>query len=574
MNNPKISTKPPSGMRDFLPEELGRAARDRTWFAAVYGRYGFVPLETPTIENLSTLLGKYGDEGDQLLYRILHRRDGLARALAEPGVSQATLADEGLRYDLTVPLARVVAQYELPKFFKRYQIQPVWRADRPGKGRFREFYQCDVDITGTTSLVAEAEVCAAVAEVLHALGFADFKIRVNHRQLLRAMMLAAGIDLAHEAAAMIAIDKLDKIGQGGVREELARGGSRATSANSLMMLVLTGDGAVEGLFGGRQAGRRRGCSGSASRSRIPAASRRSPSSSSCSRCSRRRRRASTCSLSLDLARGLGYYTGAIFEIAVPDLAGSLGGGGRYDELVGMFGKKQLPAVGFSLGLERILVVMEERKMFPALSAGPDLLLCWMGVELPAVLGVAHKLRAQGLKIEVFPRRPSSASSCSTRIRRGSRRRGGDRRGGGAEGGGGDAQAPLRKQRASSAVATSRSTRSWPLLRSAGTAGYLAGVGGAGRAAGAELGAAVRGDPRGPQRRHHGRAGGGLLSGALTDVEHAVVAARAAGRGRGRGVCAPRSPRICAAVAGAAGAVVRTEVVSSPARAAAGDVGAL
>lgn len=401
MNNPKISTKPPSGMRDFLPEDVTRREHVIGAIRAVYGRYGFVPLETPTIENLSTLLGKYGDEGDQLLYRILHRRDGLARALAEPGVSQATLADEGLRYDLTVPLARVVAQYDLPKYFKRYQIQPVWRADRPGKGRFREFYQCDVDITGTTSLVAEAEVCAAVAEVLQALGFADFKIRVNHRQLLRGMMQAAGIDPKHEAAAMIAIDKLDKIGQGGVRDELGERGISSDAANSLMLLVLTGDGAVEGLFGGatgpkaglqrvrKQITDPRGIAALDELELLFTLLDATPAGKH------------AC-LSLDLARGLGYYTGAIFEIAVPDLAGSLGGGGRYDELVGMFGKKQLPAVGFSLGLERILVVMEERKMFPALSAGPDLVLCWMGVELPAVLGVAHKLRAQGLKIEVFP----------------------------------------------------------------------------------------------------------------------------------------------------------------------------
>ena len=235
-----------------------------------------------------------------------------------------------------MPLARVVAQYELPKFFKRYQIQPVWRADRPGKGRFREFYQCDVDITGTRSLIAEAEVCAAVCAVLHALGFKEFKLRINHRQLLRSMMHAAGIDLAHEAAALIAVDKLDKIGDGGVREELAARGISSDSANRLMELILFAE------------------------------------------------------------------ADAIFEIAVPDLAGSLGGGGRYDDLVGMFGKKQVPAVGFSIGLERILVVMEERGMFPALAVGPEILLCWMGVAPEKVIGVAHQLRAQGLRVEVFP----------------------------------------------------------------------------------------------------------------------------------------------------------------------------
>ena len=403
MNAPKLSTKPPSGMRDFLPEDLARRQHVIDIVREVYSRHGFVPLETPTIENLSTLLGKYGEEGDQLLYRILHRRDNLSRALAaEP--SQATLSDEGLRYDLTVPLARVVAQYELPKFFKRYQIQPVWRADRPGKGRFREFYQCDVDITGTQSLIAEAEVCGAVAEVLHALGFKDFKIRLNHRQLLRSMMLTAGIDLAHEAAALVAVDKLDKIGDGGVREELAARGIPGESANILMELILMAE--ADALFGipftRGPSGPKAGLTIIAKRITDPAGVAAIAELDQLVDLLAATPAGPHVSLSLDLARGLGYYTGAIFEIAVPDLNGSLGGGGRYDNLVGMFGKKQVPAVGFSLGLERILVVMEERKMFPTLSVGPQLLLCWMGVAPAAVLGVAGKLRSQGLKVEVFP----------------------------------------------------------------------------------------------------------------------------------------------------------------------------
>lgn len=401
MNTPKLSTKPPSGMRDFLPADIARRQHVIDVVRRVYGRYGFVPLETPAIENLSTLLGKYGEEGDQLLYRILHRREGLTRALAQTPVTQAGLADEGLRYDLTVPLARVAAQYELPKFFKRYQIQPVWRADRPGKGRFREFYQCDVDVTGTTSLLAEAEVCSAVAEVLHELGFKDFKIRVNHRQLLRAMMATAGIDHAHEAAAMIAVDKLDKIGQGGVKEELAARGISPEAANNLMWLVVSAE--ADALFGDAASGPKqavsrvrkqmtdeRGVQALAQLDELFDLVAATPAGPH-------------VTLSLDLARGLGYYTGAIFEIAVHDLAGSLGGGGRYDELVGMFGKKQVPAVGFSLGLERILVVMEERGMFPDLSFGPDVLLCWMeDVARAEVVRVAHALRKHGLKVEVFP----------------------------------------------------------------------------------------------------------------------------------------------------------------------------
>jgi histidyl-tRNA synthetase len=414
MNAPKLSTKPPSGMRDFLPEDLARRQFVIDIVREVYSRHGFVPLETPTIENLSTLLGKYGEEGDQLLYRILHRRDNLSRALAaEP--SQATLSDEGLRYDLTVPLARVVAQYELPKFFKRYQIQPVWRADRPGKGRFREFYQCDVDITGTQSLIAEAEVCGAVAEVLHALGFKDFKIRLNHRQLLRSMMLTAGIDLAHEAAALVAVDKLDKIGDGGVREELAARGIPGESANILMELILMAE--ADALFGipftRGPSGPKAGLTIIAKRITDPAGVAAIAELDQLVDLLAATPAGPHVSLSLDLARGLGYYTGAIFEIAVPDLNGSLGGGGRYDNLVGMFGKKQVPAVGFSLGLERILVVMEERKMFPTLSVGPQLLLCWMGVAPAAVLGVAGSCARRASRSRCSPRRASSASSCST-----------------------------------------------------------------------------------------------------------------------------------------------------------------
>lgn len=212
-----ISTKPPSGMRDFLAADVVRRRYVLGVVQRVYESFGFVPLETPTIEHLSTLLGKYGPEGDQLLYRLLHRRDKLKRAIEAgadkpDGLTELELAAEGLRYDLTVPLARVVANYkDLPTFYKRYQIQPVWRADRPARGRFREFYQCDVDITGTKSLVADAEVCAAIATVLRELGFRDFRILTNHRELLRALVAEAGIPADAESTALIALDKLDKI---------------------------------------------------------------------------------------------------------------------------------------------------------------------------------------------------------------------------------------------------------------------------------------------------------------------------------------------------------------------------
>jgi histidyl-tRNA synthetase len=393
----KPSTKPPSGTRDFLPIEVLRRRYVIEIVSRVYEAHGFVPLETPAIENLSTLLGKYGEEGDQLLYRLLHRRDALARPLEAARADgrvcdQNELADQGLRYDLTVPLARVVAQYgELPKYFKRYQIQPVWRADRPGRGRFREFYQCDVDITGTTSLIAEAEVCSAVATVLRELGFSEFAIRLNHRELLRAMIRAAGIDEALEGTALVAVDKLDKIGNDGVLAELAERGIEDAAGRRLLE-ILAGKDATDNaalLAELRSQVDARGQAAVDQLSELLELCEHNPAGAH-------------LRVSPELARGLGYYTGPIFEIAVPELAGSLGGGGRYDELIGMFGKKEIPAVGFSLGLERILVVMAERGMYPPLHIGPDLLLCWLGVPLPEVVRVATQLRRAGLRVEVFP----------------------------------------------------------------------------------------------------------------------------------------------------------------------------
>lgn len=394
----KPSTKPPSGMRDFLPTEVLRRRHVIDVIIRVYEAHGFAPLETPSIEHLSTLLGKYGDEGDQLLYRLLHRRDALTRPLEQAASEgrpalESELADQGLRYDLTVPLARVVAQHrELPRFFKRYQIQPVWRADRPGKGRFREFYQCDVDITGTTSLIAEAEVCSAVATVLRELGFEQFTIRLNHRELLRAMIRAAGIDEALEGTALVAVDKLDKIGRDGVVAELEQRGIPGAAGQALLDILASSterrDNA-ELLAELRGQVDERGQGAIDELSELLELCAHNPAGAH-------------LQVSPDLARGLGYYTGPIFEIAVPDLAGSLGGGGRYDDLVGMFGKHQVPAVGFSLGLERILVVMTERDMFPTQQFGPDLMLCWLGVPAAAAVRVATQLRAAGLAVEVFP----------------------------------------------------------------------------------------------------------------------------------------------------------------------------
>src|SRR5918911_4918886 len=219
-------TQPARGMRDFLPADVRRREYVIGIIKDVYERYGFEPLETPAVENIETLMNKYGEEGNQLIFKILKR-----------GVHEGTgEADLALRYDLTVPLARVVAEYKdkLPKFFKRYQIQAVWRADRPARGRFREFYQCDVDALGSRSMVVEAELCAAAGEALTSLGFTNFTIRLNHRQALAGVLDAAGVAADKHGEALVALDKLDKIGREGVAREFTARGVVAESGEELL----------------------------------------------------------------------------------------------------------------------------------------------------------------------------------------------------------------------------------------------------------------------------------------------------------------------------------------------------
>ena len=373
-------------MRDFLPEDVRRRQYVIGVIAGVYQLYGFEPLETPAVENLETLQGKYGEEGDRLIFKILKRGEG-----AETG--QADLA---LRYDLTVPLARVVAEYRatLPKFFKRFQVQPVWRADRPQKGRFREFYQCDVDAIGSTSMTVEAELLAAAADVFVALGFDDFAIVVNHRKLLNAVLEYAGIPADRHGAALVAMDKVDKIGVDGVKKEFAEKGLAPDSADQLAAVL---GGASERTLEGLSAQLNdEGRSAIRDLKELFALSKQTSAGPH---------------LRLDgyLARGLSYYTGPIFEIRVPDLAGSLGGGGRYDNLIGMFSGESIPASGISLGLERILVVMGERKMFPesVVSTPADVMVVqWFANRTALYLEFATELRKAGLRVELYPDSPA------------------------------------------------------------------------------------------------------------------------------------------------------------------------
>jgi histidyl-tRNA synthetase len=376
-----MSTKPPGGTRDFLPADIKRREYVMSVVREVYERYGFEPLETPAFENIETLLGKYGEEGNKLIFKILRR--------GEHELSGG--ADLALRYDLTVPLARVVAHYqsELPRFFKRYQLQPVWRADRPAKGRFREFYQCDIDAIGTTSVLVEVELLSAVSEVLARLGFLDFQLRLNHRELLTGLLTAAGVPQTLHAEALVAIDKLDKIGRDGVRAELvSRGVSEAAGAACLELF----EGEFPGTLAPRVAGDVRAAYAVEQLEAIVALCADTPAGRH-------------IRVDPSLARGLSYYTGAIMEITVPDLAGSLGGGGRYDNLIGMFLGRDIPACGFSLGLERIIFVMTERQMFPAavVSGAVDVLVTiWSHDTRAESLAFASSLRTAGLRVDLYP----------------------------------------------------------------------------------------------------------------------------------------------------------------------------
>ena len=390
-----VSTRPAKGTRDFLPDDVRRREYVIRVIREVYELHDFQPLQTPTLERIDTLLGKYGDEGDQLIFRVMRRGASLHRALQKDAPSKDTLADLGLRYDLTVPLARVVAEHSgaLPAIFKRYRIQPVWRADKPQKGRFREFFQCDVDITGCTEMIAEAEVMGAVAMVLGRLGFEDTRIRLNHRDVLFGLIEVAGIDPALETDTLVGIDKLDKIGWEGVEAELAERGVSAAQVAALKPLLAI-QGTVEetlGQLGEALASSERGARGVAELRALWSLARGNAAGA-------------IVDIDASLARGLSYYTGPIFEVASPAFSGSLGGGGRYDNLIGMFQKSPVPAVGFSLGLERLIVLMDERGMYPEdLMSGPDVMVAVMNADTaPESVRLAAELRGLGVRVALYP----------------------------------------------------------------------------------------------------------------------------------------------------------------------------
>jgi len=400
-----MASKPsiPKGTRDFSPVEVSK----RNYIIAImrthFENYGYQPIETPSFENSDTLMGKYGEEGDRLIFKILNSGDYLDKVSSEElqtiNYKQLTskISEKALRYDLTVPFARYVVQHqsEIEFPFKRYQIQPVWRADRPQKGRFREFYQCDADVVGSTSLWQEVELVQLYDAVFAELGLHGVTIKINNRKILSGIAEVIGasdklIDFT------VALDKLDKIGEDGVKKEmLEKGiseealvkvqplfnftGTIQEKIEKLSVLLSSSDEGMKGVEELRFI---------------------------CDNVSKLGLQKATLDLDVTLARGLNYYTGAIFEVAAPEgvAMGSIGGGGRYDDLTGIFGLKNMSGVGISFGLDRIYLVLDELGLFPetVTTATKVMFLNFGDTQSFEVMQAVQKLRTANIKTEMYP----------------------------------------------------------------------------------------------------------------------------------------------------------------------------
>jgi len=393
-NNMAQKPSIPKGTRDFSPQEMMRRNYIFDTIKSVFRLYGFAPLETPSMENLSTLLGKYGDEGDKLLFKILNSGDYAANLSDEEVRNASKICEKGLRYDLTVPFARYVVQHqnELQFPFKRYQVQPVWRADRPQKGRYREFYQCDVDVIGTKSLLCEVELVEIVERVFKALGI-RVVLKMNNRKILYGIAEVIG----HADKMMditVAIDKLDKIGLDNVKAELRERGLEDAAIEKLQpILELSGTNnekinTLRSILAASETGLKGVDEMAEVFGHVVALGVDLP-----------------VELDLSLARGLNYYTGAIFEVKALDYAiGSISGGGRYDDLTGIFGLKNLSGVGISFGADRIYDVMSGLDLFPAeLNCSTQVIFMNLGAaEQAASLGLLRGLRSAGIAAEIYP----------------------------------------------------------------------------------------------------------------------------------------------------------------------------
>ncbi len=392
----------PQGTRDFGPDVVRKRNYILNTIRNVFELYGFQPLETPAMENIETLMGKYGEEGDKLIFKILNNgldnkekevqlREDFEKVLEGKNVKGIT--ERALKYDLTIPFARYVAMNhnQLTFPFKRYQIQPVWRADRPQKGRYREFYQCDADVVGSNALLNEVELATIYCTVFNKLGISGFELRLNNRKILAALAeICGGANRMMDIT--IAIDKLDKIGIEKVKEELANRGLTAAQIETIeKYLSINGSNSeiLEGLqllIGNSEAG-----SKGLEEVKYILDSLKDLTE--------------TIIIDPTLARGLNYYTGTIFEIKAPSTIkiGSIGGGGRYDDLTGLFDVPNIPGVGISFGVDRIYDVMEELKLFPEeVHIGSQVLFFNLGeAESKMAYALAQRLRSNGIRTELY-----------------------------------------------------------------------------------------------------------------------------------------------------------------------------
>ncbi len=392
----------PKGTRDFGPEQMRKRLFIFDTIRQTFQRFGFQPLETPSMENLSTLMGKYGDEGDQLLFKILNSGDfagSLTDADLQTGSKKLTpkISEKGLRYDLTVPFARYVVmnRNNLPMPFKRYQMQPVWRADRPQKGRYREFYQCDADVVGTDSLICEAEIILMIHEVMSNLGIRDFTLKINNRKILAGIAEAIGMP-GQEGPLSVAIDKLDKIGQEKVLDELRERGFSEEAISQLDPLFAFSDSPNDNKLFKLETWLTDSETGEKGVDELRETLRLADLAG-----------LEKAQIEIDptLARGLSYYTGAIFEVKANGVSiGSISGGGRYDNLTGAFGMPGLSGVGISFGVDRIYDVMDELDLFPAgAGQGTRVLIIPFDEEARTVaLPLLSQLRAANIPAEIYP----------------------------------------------------------------------------------------------------------------------------------------------------------------------------
>ena len=400
-----MASKPsiPKGTRDFSPAEVAKRHYIISIIKSNFEKFGFQPIETPSFENSETLMGKYGEEGDRLIFKILNSGDYLTKADAvvlqnkESNKLTSSISEKALRYDLTVPFARYVVQHqsEIEFPFKRYQIQPVWRADRPQKGRFREFFQCDADVVGSKSLWQEVELVQLYDSVFTELGLEGVTIKINNRKILSGIAEVIGakdklIDFT------VALDKLDKIGEDGVKKEMIEKEIAESAIEKVRPLFNFTGTIIEKIekLSALLSESEEGMKGVEELRFI------------CDNVANLGMNTSILDLDVTLARGLNYYTGAIFEVAPPKTVamGSIGGGGRYDDLTGIFGLPNVSGVGISFGLDRIYLVLEELNLFPetVTSTSKALFINYGEKEAFYSMQAITKLRSFGIKVELYP----------------------------------------------------------------------------------------------------------------------------------------------------------------------------